>query len=94
MSAPPQRCVRVIVRGRVQGVFYRATCAEKANQAGVFGWVRNCVDGSVEAHFEGSADAVETMIQWCQLGSAQALVSAIYVDESRSEAFKSFEIRR
>ena len=54
------RRVHVVVAGRVQGVFFRAGCAERARAAGVAGWIRNTEDGRVEAVFEGPAVAVET----------------------------------
>ena len=55
---------RVVVRGRVQGVFFRDTCRREARFRGVTGWVRNAADGSVEAAFEGNPAAVEAMIDW------------------------------
>ncbi|MEV4533319.1 acylphosphatase [Asanoa sp. NPDC049518] len=65
---------RVIVTGRVQGVFFRDTCRRQAHAAGVTGWVRNLPDGSVEAAFEGSPDAVERMVKWTRKGPPDAVV--------------------
>jgi acylphosphatase len=71
--------VRVIVGGRVQGVFYRSTCAELARRAGVGGFVRNLPDGRVEAAFEGPADAVDGLVEWCSRGPHLARVDEVDV---------------
>jgi acylphosphatase len=69
--------VRVIVRGRVQGVFFRYSTREMANKLGVLGWVKNRWDGSVEAIFEGDRDRVEEMIEWCRKGPPGAHVRRV-----------------
>jgi acylphosphatase len=69
--------VRVVVTGRVQGVFFRASCAQEARRRGVGGWVRNRPDGSVEAAFEGDATAVESMVEWCRRGPRGARVESV-----------------
>lgn len=71
--------VRVIVSGRVQGVFYRATCAARARQRGLAGFVRNLPDGRVEAAFEGPDVAVESMVDWCRRGPDLAEITSIEV---------------
>ena len=68
---------RVVVRGRVQGVGYRAFIEDEAIQRGLRGWVRNRRDGSVEAVFAGPRPAVELMIEACRRGPMAARVSAI-----------------
>jgi acylphosphatase len=68
---------RVIVKGRVQGVFFRYSTREMANKLGVFGWVKNRWDGSVEAVFEGDRDRVEEMIEWCRKGPPGAHVQRV-----------------
>jgi len=65
---------RVVVAGRVQGVGFRASCAQRARAAGVGGTVRNLPDGRVEAAFEGSADAVDRLVSWCSHGPAYSEV--------------------
>jgi len=72
----------VIVRGRVQGVFFRASCAEEARRRGVAGFIRNRADGGVEAVFEGPADQVDAMVGWCGTGPPFAQVDRV---ESRVE---------
>jgi acylphosphatase len=69
--------VRVVVTGRVQGVFFRATCATLARRRGLAGFVRNLPDGSVEAVFEGVDDDVEAMVAWCGVGPDHARVERV-----------------
>ena len=84
---------RVIVRGRVQGVFFRDSARRAAESRGVGGWVRNREDGAVEAWFEGEADAVEAMVEWARSGPSRAEVSAIDVEEVAVEGLERFEVR-
>lgn len=69
----------VYVYGRVQGVFFRASTRDKARLLGIKGWVKNCLDGSVEAVFEGKKDAVDKMVNWCRKGPTGAFVDRIDV---------------
>jgi acylphosphatase len=79
-AAPAGRVARrVIVDGRVQGVFFRDTCRREAAACDVAGWVRNRSDGRVEAVFEGSPDAVEAMVAWCRQGPPSARVDALEI---------------
>jgi acylphosphatase len=73
---------RIVVRGRVQGVGYRAFVADIAAAHGLAGWVRNRRDGSVEVMLMGAADKVEAIIEECQRGPLHARVTGI----ERSEA--------
>jgi acylphosphatase len=75
------RRVRIAVSGRVQGVFYRATCAERARALGLAGSVRNLPDGRVEAVFEGSRGAIEEAIAWCRRGTPASIVDLVEVTE-------------
>ncbi len=84
---------RVVVHGRVQGVFFRARCAERAAAARVTGWVANQPDGTVKAVFEGSDDAVSQMLVWCHEGSERAQVSSVDVLEEQPEGLTGFEQR-
>lgn len=72
----------VLVSGRVQGVFYRAFCAERARGLGLAGFVRNLSDGRVEAAFEGPDEDVDAMVAWCHRGSEWSRVDAV---EAREE---------
>ena len=84
---------RVIVSGDVQGVFFRDTCRREAARHGVIGWVRNCPDGTLEAVFEGPADAVSAMVAWAGRGPRQAVVDRVEVTQEEPEGLIGFEIR-
>jgi acylphosphatase len=71
--------VRVVVTGRVQGVWFRDSCREQARAEGVAGFVRNRADGAVEAEFEGPPAAVERLVAWCRAGPARARVDGVDV---------------
>jgi acylphosphatase len=73
------RRVSVRVTGRVQGVFFRASCAEVARARGVGGWVRNAPDGAVEAAFEGPVVDLDALVAWCRAGPPLARVEGIEV---------------
>lgn len=73
--------MHVIVSGRVQGVFYRATCIERARALRLGGWVRNLVDGRVEAAFEGPSQDVDAIVAWCREGPPRARVTEMTVEE-------------
>jgi acylphosphatase len=77
--------VRVVIRGRVQGVGYRAWAEYSAVERGLQGWVRNRADGSVEAMFVGPADVVTAMIEACWQGPNGASVSAVDQHHAGSE---------
>lgn len=70
---------RVVIRGRVQGVNFRARTRDQAQAAGVAGWVRNLDDGRVEAVFEGPQVAVKRVVSWCYGGPSHARVDRVEV---------------
>ena len=84
----------VLVSGRVQGVYYRATTRDTARERGVDGWVKNLDDGRVEAVFEGDRGAVESMIEWCHTGSPSAQVDEVDAECGDPSGLEGFEIRR
>jgi acylphosphatase len=84
---------RVSVTGRVQGVFYRDTARREAERRGVAGWVRNRPDGSVEALFEGSPEAVDQMVDWARRGPRGADVDAVEVSDEPAQGRHDFAIR-
>ncbi|MFD1859767.1 acylphosphatase [Aeromicrobium camelliae] len=83
----------VIVRGLVQGVFFRASCEQEAHRAGVAGWVRNRSDGSVEAVFEGPSAAVQQLIDWCHTGPSRAQVESVEVNDDEPTGAQQFTTR-
>ncbi|MBV9205853.1 MAG: acylphosphatase [Actinobacteria bacterium] len=83
---------RVLVSGRVQGVFFRDTCRRLAEQNGVAGWVRNLPDGRVEAVFEGPEDGVRRMVDWARTGPRLAVVEHVAVQPEPPEGLAAFRI--
>ncbi len=83
----------VHVAGRVQGVWFRAWTQQQANDLGVAGWVRNCPDGSVEAHLAGEELAVSELIAKLRDGPPAAVVSQVDVTETDPEPGERFEVR-
>ncbi len=90
-----KRRARVIISGRVQGVFFRDSTRREARRAGLAGWVRNLPDGCVEALFEGDEAAVQRLVEWCHHGPPDARVARVAVewDEATGE-FAGFTIER
>lgn len=85
--------VRVVVRGVVQGVFFRDSCREQARAARVAGWVRNRADGTVEAEFEGPPAAVDAMVAWCRIGPTRARVDDVAAEGCALIGERGFRIR-
>jgi acylphosphatase len=83
--------VDVVVTGRVQGVFFRASMREQAEQLGVAGWVHNEPDGSVRAHLEGEADAVDSLVAWCSHGPPAAVVEDVRRSSSAPDGATAFK---
>jgi acylphosphatase len=83
----------VIVRGRVQGVAFRAATHRRAREVGAAGWVRNLPDGSVEAVFEGDPEVVRVMLEFCRTGPRHARVDALDDLEEPPEGLEGFEVR-
>jgi len=87
--------VHVIIRGLVQGVFFRMETQRAADRHGVFGWVKNRADGTVEAVFEGDREKVDAVIDWCRRGPRHADVQGIDIDEAPfTGEYKEFCITR
>lgn len=83
----------VRVAGRVQGVFFRAWAKQQADELGVAGWVRNCADGSVEAHLAGEEGAVAELIDRLRDGPPSAIVSNVRIEDSEPEPSETFDVR-
>jgi acylphosphatase len=83
---------RVVVHGLVQGVFFRDSTRRLARQHGVAGWVRNNPDGTVEAVFEGSPEAVERLVSFVRRGPRGAVVERVDVAEEEDEGLSRFTV--
>jgi acylphosphatase len=83
---------RVVVSGRVQGVFFRDSCRELATRRGVSGWVANRDDGTVEAVFEGDSAAVDALVDWCRSGPPSARVDWVEVSDEEPQNDRSFRV--
>ncbi|MBP8902291.1 MAG: acylphosphatase [Thiobacillaceae bacterium] len=82
----------LIISGLVQGVWYRESLREAADAQGVTGWVRNRLDGSVEAMVQGEADRVDALIDWCRRGPPQARVEGVEIEDGEGR-YDRFEKR-
>jgi acylphosphatase len=83
----------IVVHGQVQGVFFRDSVREKAENEGVAGWAANLDDGSVEVVIEGEPAAVESVAEYCRLGPVRAEVTSAEVSEESPEGLRGFETR-
>ncbi len=90
-----QRHVHLIITGRVQGVWFRASTQETADNLGIKGWVRNLPDLSVEVDAIGETDVIEQFIQWCYKGPPGARIKNIEIKELEPvDDFQNFKILR
>lgn len=86
------RRIHLVVEGRVQGVFFRASCAREAEARGLAGWVRNVPDGRVEAVFEGAEPQLEEIVAWCRQGPPGARVDEVSVAREEPVGEAGFRI--
>ena len=84
---------KVVVRGHVQGVFFRDSARREASSRSVAGWARNCADGTVEAWFEGAEEAVASMVEWARSGPPRAEVDGDEVVEVEPAGLSGFDVR-
>jgi acylphosphatase len=84
---------RVVVLGRVQGVWFRESCRRHAIELGLAGWVRNRADGAVEAEFEGAEADVARAVAWCRVGPPAADVAGIDVVPVEPTGTSGFSVR-
>ena len=86
--------LHLMIKGKVQGVFYRATAKETANKLGITGWIKNTVEGDVEAVVTGETAQLQTFVEWCKNGPERASVSEVIVTEQDETMFDEFSILR
>ena len=84
---------RVVVHGHVQGVFFRDTCRGQAEARGLAGWITNRPDGAVEAVFEGGADDVAALVDFCRRGPRGADVRSVDESSEEPEGLSGFQVR-
>lgn len=86
--------VRLLIKGSVQGVFFRATARDIARKIGITGWVRNTEEGDVETVASGTEEQLERFISWCRQGPPKAEVRSVERNDIEVQAFDSFQIMR
>ena len=84
--------VHIIICGKVQGVWFRAGSKEKADELGIFGWVKNKLEGTVEIYAEGEKSQLENFIAWCHKGTPAANVTSLEINPIPLQKFTSFKI--
>lgn len=86
--------LHLIVKGKVQGVFYRASAQEAAEELGVTGWVKNTREGDVEIMATGTNESLEHFVNWCRKGPQRAVVTEVLVTNKEEKTFDGFRIER
>ncbi len=86
--------VQLLIKGEVQGVFYRATARQIANRIGITGWIKNTRDGNVEATVSGTEVQLQKFISWCKKGPEKAVVDEVVVIEKQEISFDEFVVVR
>ena len=86
--------VHVVIKGRVQGVYFRASAKDVADEIGVTGWVKNTEEGDVEIMATGSNEQLGKLVEWCKVGPRRAAVTEVFVTETDETVFKDFDVIR
>ena len=84
----------LLIKGKVQGVFYRASAREVAEALGLTGWIRNTAEGHVEAVVTGNGYQLDDFISWCRQGPSNAVVTEVVIEERSEEPFENFRVIR
>ena len=88
------KTIRLTIKGKVQGVFYRATAKDVADLIGVKGWVRNLPDNNVEIIATASEETLQKFINWCKQGPPKAKVDEVAIEELDLQEFSNFKVIR
>jgi len=88
------KTIRLTIEGKVQGVFYRATAKDIADELGVKGWVRNLPDRNVEITATATEEILQKFIDWCKQGPPKARVDEVIIEELGTAEFNAFRIIR
>ena len=86
--------VHLIISGKVQGVFYRASAQKKAVELNIKGWIKNTRKGDVEAMVTGEGTNVDRFVEWCRSGPDRAIVSGVAIHKVELRDFESFRVER
>jgi acylphosphatase len=88
------KTLHILVKGKVQGVFFRASAKEKAVELNLSGWVKNTAEGDVEAMVTGEESALNAFVAWCHSGPSRANVTTVEVTTVNTVHYSSFTIER
>ena len=88
------KTIRLIIKGKVQGVFYRATAKDIADELDVKGWIRNLPDKNVEVTATATEDSLQKFMDWCKKGPPKAIVDEVIIHELNLQHFNDFRIIR
>ncbi len=86
--------IHLVIKGKVQGVYFRASAMKKARILSITGWVKNMDDGAVEIIANGDAEALEQLKDWCYTGPPASVVHEIKITDIGEQSFSSFIIKR
>jgi acylphosphatase len=86
--------IRLLIKGKVQGVFYRASAKSMAEKTGVGGWVKNTKEGDVEIHATGTEAQLQAFTEWCRRGPSNACVTDVVITAEDEAPFEAFHIKR
>ncbi|HEV8080821.1 MAG TPA: acylphosphatase [Chitinophagaceae bacterium] len=86
--------IHLLITGKVQGIFYRATAKKIANQLNIKGWIKNTKDGNVEATATGNEEQLKEFINWCKQGPENAKVEEVIIEQKPITSFDTFDITR
>ena len=87
------KAVHIVVRGRVQGVWFRGSAQTFASERGLTGWAKNCPDGTVEIHAEGNKAKLDEFVKWCETGPPSADVTGVDVTPVPAQEIENFFVR-
>jgi acylphosphatase len=88
------KTVRLTIKGKVQGVFYRATAKDVADQLGIKGWIKNLPGNNVEIRATSTQESLQEFVNWCKEGPPKARVDEVIVEELELQEFNDFRINR
>lgn len=88
------KALRIIVSGKVQGVFFRASAKEKADELSINGFVQNLPDGRLHIEAEGTEENLKKFVDWCHQGPPRSKVTHVNLQEGSAKNFERFEIKR